>query len=123
MASTESRGQALLVEDEALVALGVADMLQVMGFNVLGPAPRVAEAMVLIDKFPSIAVGVLDINLAGERSWPIAFRLLDLKVPFLFLTGYVEVHAEIPPEVAHAPVCYKPADDDVLRRIILDLLA
>lgn len=77
----------LIVEDEAIVAFLVEDALTEMGLPILSIANRVSSALELVrEKQPSGAV--LDVNLAGERVFPVAAILADRKVPFLFLTGY-----------------------------------
>lgn len=77
----------LIVEDEAIVAFLVEDALTEMGLPILSVANRVSSALELVrQRQPSGAV--LDVNLAGERVFPVAAVLADRKVPFLFLTGY-----------------------------------
>lgn len=117
------RGKALVVEDEALVAMALADFLESLGLVVVGPAPNVAMGLALLDQHPDIAVAVLDVNLKGDRSWPVAERAVALGVPIVFLTGYTRHHAMIPPELAHAAVCCKPLEEDDLRRCIVSAMA
>lgn len=77
----------LVVEDEALIAAQVEAVLDGAGCTVIGPAADVAEALSLAaDSPPDLAV--LDVNLAGERSDPIADVLAARGIPFLFCTGY-----------------------------------
>ena len=57
-------------------------------------------------------VAVLDLNLAGETSTPVADVLAKRGVPFVVATGY---GAEgLPPSHAHVPVLAKPYDPDDL---------
>jgi CheY-like chemotaxis protein len=77
----------LLVEDEVLVAWLLEDMLADLGCAVVGPAASVNEALAMIDAEP-IDVAVLDVNLNGQMSYPIADALVARGVPFLFSTGY-----------------------------------
>jgi CheY-like chemotaxis protein len=77
----------LLVEDEAMVAMVIEDMLFDLGCEVIGPAPQVAAALQLLES-ESIDLAVLDINLGGELVFPVADRLAALGVPFVFSTGY-----------------------------------
>jgi DNA-binding NarL/FixJ family response regulator len=58
----------LVVEDEALVAMLLEDMLGDLGCRVIGPVMRVAEALERIAAETAIDVALLDVNLAGERS-------------------------------------------------------
>jgi len=99
----------LVVEDEALVAMLVEDALLDAGAAVLGPAATVSEALLLLEQErPDVAV--LDLNLAGETSTPVADVLAKRGVPFVVATGY---GAEgLPPSHAHVPVLAKPYDPD-----------
>lgn len=77
----------LLVEDEALVAMLMEEFIFELGAGSVRMAPNVKIALELIDgAAPEFAV--LDVNLGGGPSYPVARRLEDLAVPFLFVTGY-----------------------------------
>jgi DNA-binding NtrC family response regulator len=52
-----------------------------------GPAADVNQALAMIDA-ESIDVAVLDVNLRGQMSYPIADVLVARGVPFVFSTGY-----------------------------------
>ena len=77
----------LVVEDEAIVALEIEQNLQDAGFEVVGPAARVAEALELLKEYGCDAA-VLDINLGVETSEPIARLLSDKGTPFVTVSGY-----------------------------------
>ena len=77
----------LLVEDEPIVAWLLKDMLVDLGLVVVGPAASVNQALAMIDA-ESIDMAVLDVNLKGQMSYPIADVLVDRGVPFVFSTGY-----------------------------------
>jgi CheY-like chemotaxis protein len=64
----------LVVEDEAIVAWALEDMLIELGCRVVGPAARVSQALVIVEKEP-IDAAVLDVNLNGEKCYPIADAL------------------------------------------------
>jgi len=77
----------LVVEDEAIISFMVEDMLSELGAQDVRVAANVANALALIDsKKPDLAV--LDVNLGGERAYPVAERLDADGVPFVFTTGY-----------------------------------
>jgi DNA-binding response OmpR family regulator len=81
----------IVVEDEAIVALLLADSLRDAGADVIGPAGSVARALTLIDEASlngGLSAAVLDVNLGGHIVWPVADKLIALGVPFLFATGY-----------------------------------
>lgn len=76
----------LVVEDEALAALHLEDMLQELGCEVMGPAARVKHAIEILNhELPDMAI--LDLNVAGELVYPVADTLAARGVPFLFATG------------------------------------
>jgi len=85
--ASERRLRVLVVEDEAIVALEIEQNLQDAGFEVVGPAARVAEALALLKEFGCDAA-VLDINLGAETSEPIARLLSDKGTPFVTVSGY-----------------------------------
>src|SRR5476649_3066332 len=87
MNSPFSGRRVFVVEDEMLVAWLLEDMLAEIGCAVVGPAGSVNQALAMIDA-EAIDVAVLDVNLNGEMSYPIADELAARGVPFVFVTGY-----------------------------------
>jgi CheY-like chemotaxis protein len=82
------RRRILIVEDEMLIAMLVEQMADDLGYDVVGPALTVDEALSLIDK-ETIDCAVLDMNLGqGISSAPVAESLRARGVPFLFASGY-----------------------------------
>ncbi|WP_206659596.1 response regulator [Hansschlegelia zhihuaiae] len=77
----------LLVEDEAMIAMLVEDMLTDSGATVVGPAGGVAEALGVISS-EQIDGALLDVNLGGEQSFEVADALAKRSIPFVFVTGY-----------------------------------
>jgi CheY-like chemotaxis protein len=77
----------LLVEDEFLIAAVAEQTLLELGAQVVGPAYRLGEALALAQAEP-LDGAVLDINLNGERSDPVAAVLMGRAIPFVFATGY-----------------------------------
>jgi CheY-like chemotaxis protein len=107
----------LVVEDEYLIAADLTASLQSLGFEVVGPAGSVAEALALLETDGRPLDGaVLDINLGNERVYPIADVLKARGIPFVFTTGY-DV-AAIPNAYAHVPRCQKPVDERRLFRCL-----
>ena len=81
----------LVVEDEALVSMLIEDELLDAGAEVVGPAPRIEDALRLLERSEAdgrIDAAVLDISLDGKHVSPVADRLAALGVPFVFATGY-----------------------------------
>jgi DNA-binding response OmpR family regulator len=94
-----------LVEDEALVAMMFEDYLLELGCEIAGTASRFQNAM---EKAQSLSfdVAVLDVNLAGEQTFPIAELLASRHIPFMFATGYGA--SGVPTHLRDAPVVQKP---------------
>lgn len=77
----------LVVEDEGLIGLGIAAMLENAGFDVIGPVGDLRTAMALLDRHDCM-LAILDIDLAhGESSAPLAECLRHKGIPFLVTSG------------------------------------
>ena len=83
----ERRLRVLIVEDEMLVAIHIEDMLLDLGHEVTAIAGRLAGALTLAAD-AELDAAILDVNLAGEQSFPVADILARRGIPFLFATGY-----------------------------------
>ena len=79
----------LLVEDEAVIAFAVEDILLDLGCQVVGPAFSLEEAIAMASAEP-IDAAILDVNLNDQRSYAVADELQRRGIPFLFATGYAE---------------------------------
>ena len=108
----------LVVEDEALIAVMVEDMLSEMGCDVVGPAGTIEQALRLA-KAEVLNGAVLDVNVRGERIDPVADALMARGVPVLFATGYGEVRLS---SGAAATVIDKPYTQDKLARGLADAM-
>jgi CheY-like chemotaxis protein len=97
--------RALLVEDESIIAMLVEDMLDDLGYEVVGPAGEVGRAVELAER-EALDVAVLDIDLNGEAAWPVADALAARGVPFVIMTGYDDI--ELRPPHANRPKLHKP---------------
>jgi DNA-binding NtrC family response regulator len=82
-----ARRRILVVEDVYLIADHLAVVLEDLGYEVVGPVPTIPEAMNAIANEKLDAV-LLDANLSGESSAPIAAELAARRVPFIVVTGY-----------------------------------
>ena len=102
----------LVVEDEALIAVMVEDMLMDMGSDVVGPAATI-EAALALARAETIDAAILDVNVRGERIDPVADVLMARSVPVLFATGYGEVKLA---SGATATVIDKPYTQEKLAR-------
>ena len=109
-----------MVEDEAIIALAIEDMLAELGCETVGPALTLSEAARLATHEP-IDAALLDINLAGQSSEPVARTLRGRQIPFCFSTGYES--ADVPAGFEAIPVLRKPYTSDSLGAALNGLLA
>jgi DNA-binding response OmpR family regulator len=106
----------LVVEDEALIAMELEVLLVQGGAIVLGPVPDIARALPLIERDrPEGAI--LDVNLNGQLSLPIAEALDERSIPFVVVTGYSASQIG-PPLLRDAPRVTKPVDGAVMLRLL-----
>ena len=109
----------LLIEDEMLVSGMLQSMLSNLGYAVAGVASDADEAMKLVDRETVDGV-VLDINLNGEMSYPIADELAARGIPFIFSTGY-GAHI-LPAGYERFPLLTKPFRRAALGEALANLL-
>ena len=77
----------LVVEDEMMVAMLLEDMLSDIGCTPVGPAGRMESALRLIEQ-AGFDIAILDVNLNGVETYPIADALAARAIPFVFASGY-----------------------------------
>ncbi len=112
-------GTALIVEDNLIIAMAAEVILLELGARHVGTAASVSQALSSIAREkPDFAL--LDLNLGNENSIPVATRLTELKVPYMFATGYGE-RAPIPAELSAAPVVQKPYTREVVEAALARL--
>ena len=95
----------LVLDDEWIIALDTQDMLESAGFEVVGPAATVREALELLHEAP-VDAAVLDVHLTGEMSFPVAEALIASGTPFVFVTGFNVT--DLPAAFRHHPLVSKP---------------
>lgn len=93
----------LVVEDEPLVELDIAEMFTASGAHVVS-ACKIADAILAVDRI-KVCVAVLDIDLGGEDCSPVCRHLSERGIPFLFYTGYPAA----PDGWTEVPIISKPA--------------
>jgi len=108
----------LVVEDECLVAMLLEDFIAELGYTVVATAARIDDALRRLEA-GGIDAALLDVNLDGERSYPIAEALAARGLPFVFVTGYGA--AGIEPAFRDRPVVQKPFTQDSLRQALAKL--
>lgn len=77
----------LVVEDEMSIVVTIEDTLLELGAEIVGPTAWLDEAMQLARE-AAIDVALLDVNIQGGNSYPVADILADRGIPFLFCSGY-----------------------------------
>lgn len=104
-------GNVLLVEDEAIVALMIEEILSELGLRVIGPFGSVSEAM-HASREVALDAAVLDINLGDQSVYPVVDLLLEKRVPVAFISGYGA--ESVDRRYGHIPLMQKPIDRQVL---------
>ena len=97
--------QILVVEDESMVAMMIEDMLEDLGHQVVATSGRMPDARKLVSD-ASADLAILDVNLNGEETYPLADSLAARSIPFIFATGYGS--SGIKAEWSGVPVLQKP---------------
>jgi CheY-like chemotaxis protein len=119
MSGSGGRGSCLVLEDEAMVAMLMEDMLAELGYEA-----RLAST---VENALNEAVSggfdcaILDVNLRGRRSYPVAEALLARGIPFAFVTGYGLEGVD--PRFRDAAVLQKPFSTSDLQQVIQALEA
>jgi CheY-like chemotaxis protein len=102
----------LIVEDDPIIAIDFEDRLLGFGVTDVRSVGSVTQALGAIAKrAPDFAL--LDVELIRETSFAVAERLLALKIPFVFVTGY-GAEARIPREFSGQPRLQKPCSSETL---------
>ncbi len=117
---TLAQKRVLVVEDEAIVSLMIERALDSLGCVVVATSAELEDAL---SKATTLAVdaAMLDINLDGKTSYPVARVLRDRKIPFLFATGYDD--AVLPADLQGVLVICKPFKIRSLESALLEILA
>ena len=105
MSGARTGRRVLLVEDEVMVGMLFEDMLTELGYEVTALSTRLDEAVVFARTL-AVDLAVLDVNLNGRMSYPVADALRARGVPFIFATGYGP-KILVPPYVG-TPTLQKP---------------
>jgi PAS domain S-box-containing protein len=111
----------LLVEDEALAAMEMEQVLKDAGCEVVGPAARLDRALALAEA-GGFDAAALDVNLDGEFVFPLAARLRQQGVPFVFVTGY-NSRGVFPPEFQDVARVGKPVQERALTAALAEAIA
>ncbi len=114
------RCRVLFVEDEAVVSMLIEDMLLDLDVEVVGPVAKMDEALALAGEI-EIEAAILDINLGGQFTYPIANILQARGIPVIFATGYGS--SALPERFRSVPTLHKPFSRSCFERVIEAALA
>ncbi|MEY4268966.1 MAG: hypothetical protein RLZZ58_182 [Pseudomonadota bacterium] len=109
----------LIVDDDALIGMMLADMVDALGYGSARLCDTLAAADAALDG-GGIAVALLDVNLDGAKVWPLADRLAAVAVPYAFLSGGGDV---VPAPHDSRPMVMKPFRLDDIDDLLCDLFA
>ena len=110
----------LIVEDEFLIASDVADTLKEAGCHSVAIAPSVEKALAILAKH-EIDAAILDANLNGTSSEPVAVALHLKGIPFMVVSGYSNERRS--GLLQQAPFLTKPCQATELVRLLSSLTA
>ena len=116
MSSAALAGRRVMVaEDELLVAMLIEDILGDAGCIIVGPFTTVGDALRAVEA-GGIDVALLDVNLRGQKIYPVGLALEARGIPFVLLSGYGQ--EAVPADHPNWKACSKPFKaEDVLRMI------
>ena len=108
-------GSVFLVEDEVMIRMMVADMLEELGYRIAAEAGEISEALKLAQS-TDFDFAILDVNVNGKVISPVADLLRARNRPFIFATGYGS--SGLPEEYRDRPALQKPFQLETLARMI-----
>lgn len=108
----------LIVEDESIIAMEMAEAVEAAGGTVLGPVASVEAAMELVNGKEHIDAAILDVRLQDGISIEVAQVLKRDGIPLIFVTGYDDWF--MPADLADVPVHQKPQDPEHVVRLLYD---
>jgi DNA-binding response OmpR family regulator len=104
-----------LVEDEVMIRMMVADMLEELGHRVAAEAGEISEAIKLAQT-TDFDLAILDVNVNGKVITPVAELISARNRPFIFATGYGS--SGLPEEYRDRPALQKPFQLETLAQMI-----
>jgi CheY-like chemotaxis protein len=110
----------LIVEDEAAISMLIEDMLLDLGTEIVGPASRLDPALQLARE-AEFDAAILDINIGGVQSYPVADVLLSRGIPAIFATGYGS--SVLPERFRSCQILCKPFDQHQFSKALQRVLA
>src|SRR5258707_13567295 len=108
-------GSVFLVEDEVMIRMMVADMLEELGYSGAAEAGEINEAIKLAQT-TECDLATLDVNVNGKVISPVAELIDSRNIPFVFATGYGS--SGLPEEYRDRPALQKPFQVETLGGMI-----
>ncbi len=106
----------LIAEDSLLIAMEVADTVEDLGWEPVGPASTVKDALDLVRR-ERLDGALLDVNLADGDAYPVADLLRSRGIPVIFVTGF-ETSRVLPEAYRALPCLQKPFEPTALQRLM-----
>jgi CheY-like chemotaxis protein len=115
MEGKDRKLRVMIVEDEFIIADEIAMIVEGAGHAVLGPVASVDDAAtMLVSDRPDFAI--IDANLRGQSSSPLARSLAGMEIPFCVCTGYrID---DLKPTFGDVAVIQKPVRDRALLTVL-----
>ena len=114
-AARTSGGSIFLVEDEVMIRMMVADMLEELGYSIAAEAGEIGDALKLAQSV-EFDLAILDVNVNGKVISPVADLIAARNRPFIFATGYGS--SGLPEEYRDRPALQKPFQLETLAKMI-----
>ena len=115
MTATRPGSLVFLVEDEVMIRMMVADMLEELGYHVAAEAGEINEAIRLV-QCTEFDIAILDVNVNGKVITPVAELIKARTRPFIFATGYGS--SGLPEQYRDRPALQKPFQLETLARVM-----
>jgi DNA-binding response OmpR family regulator len=113
-------GHILILEDEMVLAMHLEDLVLGVPGTSATLASRIEEALATAETAP-LDGAILDVNLGGRHSFPVADALKARGIPYVFVTGYG--NRLIPPDHADAEIIEKPFNADQISAAVARMAA
>ena len=111
-----TKRRALVAEDSLFILMALEINLKSHHIEVIGPASTLAEAQTLAER-GGFEIAILDINLHGEKIFPVANLLKQRDIPIIFTSGY-SANEVMPRCLMTVPLIQKPYDHEALIALI-----
>ncbi|PCK83991.1 hypothetical protein CPT32_26250 [Rhizobium sophoriradicis] len=115
-----SANRVLVLEDSLIIAMEAEDILRLSGVDGIDIVGSLEQARAAIAA-ESYDFALLDVNLGEGMSFGFARHLLDVGIPFGFVSGYSDTR-DFPPDLQHIPLLVKPFDEKAMGEFLQRLL-